>query len=275
MFAIAQGLLTAYEDRGAGPTVLLLHGLGASGASFAGVARRLEGRYRLLVPDLMGHGRTDKPPGSYSPSALADHLCDLLRKLGVENVHGIVGHSLGGCVAVELSARLVGLRRLCLVDPPPPAGAKLFAALAALSGGARLAAFGSAFLPNRRLARLWLRFLFADPSRLDERILDHYARGADARGSAAATVSALGSMAKLSLPLESAPRTLLLWGAEDPIFPPSTAAAWQRRLPLSELLVLPAVGHCPPEEAPAAVAAALLGFLPSSSAEATASASPN
>jgi pimeloyl-ACP methyl ester carboxylesterase len=68
-------------------------------------------------------------------------------------------------------------------------------------------------------------------------------------------------MGKLDLPTASVGPALLVWGEEDPIFRPSGAAAWQERLPRAELVLLPACGHCPLEEAPAAVGLALESFL--------------
>ncbi|MHB1844125.1 MAG: alpha/beta fold hydrolase [Deltaproteobacteria bacterium] len=264
MFATVQGSLTAYRDLGHGPTVVLLHGLGASGESFLEVAEELAPHYRVIAPDLLGNGRTDKPAGDYGAAALARHQAELLSTIGATPVHAVVGHSLGALVAVELCARLRdagGVRRLCLIDPPPPGGFPIAAFLARLAGGRTSVALGQALLPTKLLARLWLRYLYADPKRLRPEVLDRYAELAAVRGSAAATVASLAAMGKLRLPTDVAPPTLLLWGEEDPVFPPSGAADWQERLRSSELLVLPACGHCAPEEAPRAVARGLLDFL--------------
>ncbi len=287
MFAMVQGLLTAYHDLGSGPVVVLLHGLGATGESYQPVAEQLSSHYRLIVPDLIGNGRTDKPELDYTPAAMASHIQELLSQLGVaDRVVAVVGHSLGACVAIELIARLeaspaarekpIGPSEvegrpstgsgptelgLVLIDPPPPDGSKLLGLAGRLGGGPRLASFTAAFLPHRELARLWLRFLFADPSRVDDRIVDSYARAAGSRGYAAATVSAVRAMGKMDLPTSAVGPALLVWGEEDPIFRPSGAPAWQARLPRAELLLLPACGHCPLEEAPAAVGLALESFL--------------
>lgn len=262
MFASVQGLLTAYQDLGTGPVVVLLHGLGATGESYHPVAEGLARHYRLIVPDLMGNGRTDKPQVDYTPEAMAAHIHGLLGQLGVaKQVVAVVGHSLGGCVAVELIAKLGGRAGLVLIDPPPPDGSKLLGLAGRLGGGPRAASLAAAFLPHRELARLWLRFLFADPDRVDDCIVDSYARAASTRGYAAATVSAVRAMGKMALPTSTIGAALVIWGEEDPIFRPSGAAAWQERLPRAELLLLPACGHCPLEEAPAAVGLALESFL--------------
>ncbi len=264
MFAMVQGALSAYREFGSGPTVLLLHGLGASGESFLDVAEDLARDYHVVVPDLLGNGRSDKPPGDYGAQALARHQAELLSRIGATPVFALVGHSLGALVAVELCARLRdagAVQKLCLIDPPPPGGFPLAALLAGFAAGSRGSALVQAILPTRLLARAWLRFLYADPKRLQPGVLDRYAKMAAARGSAAATVASIRAMGKLRLPTEVAPPTLLLWGAEDPIFPPSGAVEWQEKLPRSKTLILPACGHCGPEEAPRAVARALRDFF--------------
>ena len=261
MYTLAQGHLTAYQDVGSGPAIVLLHGLGATGESYDAIVDALAPRYRLIVPDLLGNGRSAKPVMDYTPAALAEHVLELLAAVQAGPVQAVVGHSLGACVAVELASRVGDQAALCLIDPPPPEGSRAAAVLARLAGSPRFADLGSALLPTRALAKLWLSYLFADPQRLDDRIIDRYAQAAASRGYAAATVSSIRGLGKLELPDAARRSALLVWGAEDPLFPPTGAQAWLARLPRASLTVLPACGHCPLEEAPGAVAAALSVFL--------------
>jgi pimeloyl-ACP methyl ester carboxylesterase len=261
VFTIAKGHLTAYQDVGQGPALVLLHGLGATNGSFDAVVDALSPHYRLIAPDLLGNGRSAKPDIDYTPAALAEHVEVLLGELDAGRVRAVVGHSLGACVAVELAARLGEDVALCLIDPPPPKGSRLAALLARVAGNPRIADVTSTLFPTRAIAKFWLSYLFADPARLDDRTIDRYAEAAGSRGYVAATLSSIRSLGKLDLPDASRRPALLLWGAEDPIFPPSGASAWQAFLPRARLVVLPACGHCPLEEAPAAVAAALSLFL--------------
>ncbi len=260
MFAMARGLLTAYEDRGKGPAVVLLHGLGATGHAFDRVVEALEDRYRLIVPDLLGNGRTEKPEGDYSPAALAGHVADLLDRIGVGPLHAIAGHSLGAAVAIELAARRPGAG-LCLIDPPPPGGSRLVGLAASLAGGKVSIELGSLLVPTRWLTRRWLRFLFADPERLSEETIARYTEAALLPGYAYATVRSIRALGRLALPQPRVAGTLILWGEEDPIFPASGATAWLARFPAAEVVLLPACGHCPTEETPSAVAASLSAFL--------------
>ncbi len=101
-----------------GPMLVLLHGLGASGAVWQGIGRRLHPTFRLLAPDLRGHGESDKPSAGYLPR---DYVGDIATLLGHETslpVH-VLGHSLGAVVAALVAAEQPEIvRKLVLVDPP-------------------------------------------------------------------------------------------------------------------------------------------------------------
>ena len=88
----------AYRDVGSGPeTLLLLHGMAGSSETWRAVLPQLAKRYRVIAPDLLGHGQSAKPRSDYSLGAFAVSLRDLLDELGVARVT-VVGQSLGGGV---------------------------------------------------------------------------------------------------------------------------------------------------------------------------------
>jgi pimeloyl-ACP methyl ester carboxylesterase len=261
VFTLIDGHVTAYHEEGAGPVVLLLHGLGSSGESFAEVAQRLAGRYRLIAPDLLGSGRTAKPAIGYRPKETAQHVSRLCSELHLGPLAAVLGHSQGAAVAIELCHLLPGAARLVLVDPPPPRGVRWLKALSLLGSRRGATDLVSALLPHKRLARAWLSFLYADPRRVKPSTLEAYAAMSKRRGYVPATMSALGTLGGLSLSFHGLPRSMLIWGAEDPLFPPSGARLWRKYLPEAQLVVLPATGHCPHEEAPDAVVTALEAFL--------------
>ena len=90
----------AYQDVGSGEALLLLHGMAGSSETWRAVIPQLSRRYRVVAPDLIGHGQSAKPRGDYSLGAFAVWLRDLLDELGVTRAT-IVGHSLGGGVAMQ------------------------------------------------------------------------------------------------------------------------------------------------------------------------------
>ena len=260
MFTLVDSHVTAYAEEGEGPPVLLLHGLGSSGESFAALSARLAPSFRVIAPDLLGSGRTAKPDLDYRPQETARHIVKLCHSLGVTSLRAVLGHSQGAAVAVEL-CHVMPVESLVLVDPPPPRGVRWLRALSLLGSPRGATDLVSSLLPHRRLARAWLSFLYADPRRVTPATLEAYAAMSQRRGYAPATMNALRSLGGLALNLNGLPRALLVWGAEDPLFPPSGARLWRKYLPESELIVLPATGHCPHEEAPDALATAVAGFL--------------
>ena len=92
----------AYVRTGTGPAVLLLHGLGCDHTTWAPVIDSLAKHHTVIAPDLLGHGRSDKPRADYSLGGYANGMRDLLTVLGVDTVT-VVGHSFGGGVAMQFA----------------------------------------------------------------------------------------------------------------------------------------------------------------------------
>src|SRR6266511_2076186 len=82
--------------------LVLLHGLGASGAVWQSFARRLAPAWAAVAPDFRGHGGSDKPAGSYDPQTLARDVGNLLYGLAMDAAP-VVGHSLGALVGLALA----------------------------------------------------------------------------------------------------------------------------------------------------------------------------
>ena len=103
------GVELAWREIGDGQAVVLLHGLMGSGALMAsdGTARAIAARgYRVVLPDLRGHGESGRPhdPACYPPDVLADDGLALIDHLGLDGYH-LGGYSLGGKVVLRLLAR--------------------------------------------------------------------------------------------------------------------------------------------------------------------------
>jgi pimeloyl-ACP methyl ester carboxylesterase len=94
------GHRAVYRTIGSGPTVVLIHGMINSSRHWQAVAERLASDYRVVAPDLIGHGDSATPRGDHSLGAHAAGIRDLLTTIGVERAT-IVGHSLGGGVAMQ------------------------------------------------------------------------------------------------------------------------------------------------------------------------------
>ena len=96
------GHAVGFQAAGDGPVLVLLHGITSTAECWRDVLPRLAERYTVIAPDLLGHGRSAKPRGDYSLGAYAAGVRDLLAVLGFER-GTVVGHSLGGGVAMQFS----------------------------------------------------------------------------------------------------------------------------------------------------------------------------
>lgn len=109
------GYRRAFRIAGSGPAILLIHGIGDNSTTWGTVQSKLAQRFTVIAPDLLGHGKSDKPRADYSVAAYANGIRDLLSVLDIERVT-VVGHSLGGGVAMQFSYQFPQLvDRLILV----------------------------------------------------------------------------------------------------------------------------------------------------------------
>lgn len=116
----ARGVGFEVIDRGEGRPVVFVHGMMCSGGFFARQVDRLAQGHRVIVPDLRGHGESDKPADGHTVAGYADDLHALLAELGVERPV-LVGWSMGSMVGYEYLARhgADSLAALVIVDQPP------------------------------------------------------------------------------------------------------------------------------------------------------------
>jgi pimeloyl-ACP methyl ester carboxylesterase len=115
---VRDGARLAVLDRGVGsPPLLFLHGWCCDHTYFAPQLEHFSRRHRVVAPDQRGFGRSDRPAGEYAIETLADDAAWLCRELGVERPV-VVGHSLGGAVALALAGRHPELPAgIALCDP--------------------------------------------------------------------------------------------------------------------------------------------------------------
>ncbi len=97
-------LTLAYQDAGEGDAIVLLHGFCGSHAYWEKIIPTLSETYRVIVPDLPGHGQSTFPAGNYELEYMADTLNELLDYLKVEKVT-LFGHSLGGYITLAFAEK--------------------------------------------------------------------------------------------------------------------------------------------------------------------------
>jgi len=105
-----------YEITGQGDPILFIHGLGSSARDWEYQVEYFSSRYQVVVFDLRGHGRSDKPSGPYSMPLFAKDTSQLMETLDIAPAH-VVGLSLGGMVALQLAVdRPELIRKLVVVN---------------------------------------------------------------------------------------------------------------------------------------------------------------
>jgi pimeloyl-ACP methyl ester carboxylesterase len=116
-FRTIHGYRKAYRIAGSGPVIVLIHGIGDNSTTWEVVQARLAQRFTVIAPDLLGHGQSEKPHGAdYSVASYANRIRDLLQVLDVDKAT-VVGHSLGGGVAMQFAYQFPHLvERLVLVS---------------------------------------------------------------------------------------------------------------------------------------------------------------
>jgi pimeloyl-ACP methyl ester carboxylesterase len=259
-----------------GPVLLLLHGLLGSGASFGPALDGLARTHRVIAPDLLGHGASEKPSGDYSLGSLATLVRDLLVVLGVESAT-VVGHSLGGGVAMQLAHQFPAVvERLVLVGSGG-LGRTVSPALRAVALPGAEWVLPAVFNPYaaRAAARLLRPLQRITPPALAQ-VVAGLATLADAEARSAFVLTARSVIdvrgqrvsATDRLYLAAALPLLLVWGGRDPVIPVAHAEALHTQLPGSELVIFEGAGHFPQVEEPGRFAAVVAEFVATTTAPA-------
>jgi magnesium chelatase accessory protein len=246
------------------PGMLLLHGTGASLHSWAGLAPLLAQHYRVISVDLPGHGFTQFPSDSqqFSLPGMVAAIGALLAELDI-SITQIVGHSAGAALGVWMCLerhvqpqRLVGINAALL--PLPGAAQMIFSPAAKLLWNMRFVPH--VFAQMARSTFLTPLLLQTTGSSIDKKSQAIYAQ---LLRSPAHVNAALAMMAHWDLPaLEQRLATLetsltLLVGQADRTVPPSDAQRIARRLPHTEVVAFPGLGHLAHEEKPTEIAQAI------------------
>ena len=270
-FVTIHGQRIVYRQTGAGPVVLLLHGIAGSSATWEPVMQHLSGNYTIVAPDFIGHGGSDKPVGDYSLGSFANWTRDLLDALGIERAT-VVGQSFGGGVALQFAYQFPDrCERVVLVDAGGLGREVNWILRLVTVPGAEfvMPVLFPSFVAGLgdSLALLLSRRGFANPAATEvwsayRSLTDTVTRKAFVRTIRAVidpggqSVSAHGR-----LHLTEGLPVLIIWGERDRIIPVDHAYRAADAIPHSTLHVLPGLGHFPQAEDPEAVAGLILDFM--------------
>src|SRR3954447_1883480 len=250
-----------FRRAGWGPPVVLIHGVAGSAHTWGSVIEPLAEKYTLIAPDLIGHAESAKPRGDSSLGAFASGIRDLMQALAIERAT-IVGHSLGGGIAMQLAYQFPErCERLVLVSSGGLGREVNLILRAATLPGSELVI---PLLASQRVldAGSWLGRLVGRAGVRAGSDLDELWRGLASlhdAGARQAFVYTLRSIvdpggqrvsARDRLYLAKEMPTLIMWGESDRIIPARHGVQAHEEMPGSRLETFPAGGHFPHRDDP-------------------------
>jgi haloalkane dehalogenase len=259
-----------YVDEGQGPPLVMVHGIPTWSFLYRRLIRALSPRFRCVVPDHIGFGLSDKPPGwSYRPRDHAGNLTALIEQLGLRDITLVV-HDFGGPIGLAQAVeRPDNVARLVLFNTWmwSFAGDREKTSI-----GRLLASPLGRFLYTRLNVspRLIFKHAFADRSKLGGGVHRHYlaplGTPSERWGNWVMARELLGSADWYESLWARRDRirdkpALLLWGMKDVAFREKELTRWAALFTRARVVRLDDVGHAPMEEAPEPVVAEMQAFL--------------
>ena len=237
--------------------MVLLHGLGSCGLDWSLQTSAFAEQYRVITPDLPGHGRSALPSGRLTVDSMAEDVAALLDRLAIGSAH-VVGLSLGGCVAIALAARFPAhVRTLTLVNtfarlrPAGPRGVARMVKRVALL----------ALAPVPVMAAQVARDLFPLPEQAPLFEAAAASLGRTSRRSYAASMRALAAVDLRAVLADIRCPTLVVAGEHDGTVPLVAKQFLARGIPHARLVVIPASRHATNIDQPEVFNSAVLEFL--------------
>jgi pimeloyl-ACP methyl ester carboxylesterase len=255
--ATVYGAKIHYLEAGSGPVVILLHGLGGNSSNWAPTIGPLAQKYRVIVPDQIGFGKSDKPMLNYRVATLVDFLDGFYKQVGVQKA-SLVGNSLGGFTAAAFAiAHPEKVDKLVLVD----------AAGFAVTGDVDPKVLNGLNPSTRQQVRDLISLVFYNKDQFTsdaavdlflasrvtagdgytiQRFIDSIAHGEDILD---------GKLGAIKHP------TLIIWGREDGLTQLAMGQRFNKEIAGSQMLIIDKCGHVPQLEKPMEFNAGLLKFL--------------
>lgn len=250
---------TAFHARGAGPAIVLLHGVGMNKAFWAPQVADFERDHRVVACDLLGHGDSAPPPAGAELADYGNAVLGLLDHLGIGTA-AVIGHSMGALVAIDIALRQP--RRVSRLVALNAVYRRTAAQRAAVVARAAALADGG---PGGGVASTLARWFGPDQSgdlKTRAAVVRRWLQGADAEGYArayrvfaTADTTFAGRLGGLAMP------ALFVTGAEDPNSTPAMSRRMAAEAPCGEVLVVAGQRHMMSFAAPELVTPLLRSFL--------------
>ena len=255
-FVSIGGNKTRYLESGnSDETLLLIHGLGASAERWEFVMPLLEKHYKLIIPDLLGFGYSDKPIADYTPEFFTDFLENFLKEINVDKTH-VIGSSLGGQVTAEFTAKNPHtVDKMVLVSS---------SGIMKHSTPALDAYVMAALYPNKETAQQAFKTMSAS-TEVNEKIVDAFVERMhlpNAKMAFMSTILGLKNAEVLTAKLETITSpSLIVWGSLDPVIPIEYAEAFVSSIRDCRFYQMDGSGHTPFVDNPEKFTEIVMEFL--------------
>ena len=236
-------------------TLLLLHGLGASAERWQEVIPLFAKKFRVIVPDLIGFGYSDKPMVDYTTDYFAEFVSKFVNEIGIKKMN-IIGSSLGGQIAAESMINYdVNVKKLVLVSP---------SGVMKHSTPALNAYISAALYPNTDSALNAFQVM-SGRKKIDEKIVSGFIERMQLPNAKMAFMSTLLGLSNSEaitekLQLITIP-TLIVWGENDPVIPIDYAQSFVSGINDCRFYKMTGCGHTPYVEKPKAFFQIVADFL--------------
>jgi pimeloyl-ACP methyl ester carboxylesterase len=236
-------------------TLLLLHGLGASAERWEYVIPLFAKKFKVIVPDLIGFGYSDKPMVDYTTDYFAEFVSKFVNKVGIKELN-VIGSSLGGQIAAEsIINHDVNVKKLVLVSP---------SGVMKHSTPALDAYISAALYPNSDSALNAFQAM-SGRKKIDEKIVSGFVERMQLPNAKMAFMSTLLGLSNSQaitekLQLITIP-TLIVWGENDPVIPIEYAQSFVSGINDCRFYKMRGCGHVPYVEKPKAFFQIVSDFL--------------
>lgn len=236
--------------------IILLHGLGGMAERWNPVIPYLSKNYRIIIPDLIGHGLSDRPQIDYTPDIFKNVILGLLETLSLKNVY-MVGTSLGGEIVADCaSTQSPIINKVTMVSP---------AGIMKRSTPALDAYTMAALYPNHESVKIAYQMMTGEKREVSEQSVENFITSMTRPNTKMAFLSTLLGMknsppiseklGKINIP------SLLIWGSEDKIIPIEYSKDFVSAIPNCKFVIMNGCGHIPYEEKPEEFSKIVLNFL--------------
>ena len=256
-FVNIEGSKIRYLESGSSDkTLVLIHGLGASCERWKNVLPIFENDFKVIVPDLIGFGYSDKPTVDYTIDFFSNFLGKFLKSLAIKKT-SLIGSSLGGQIAAEYtSVNPNKVEKLILVSPSGIMKQSTFALDAYIM---------AALYPNEQSAKNAFETMDGSGKKIPMKIINGFVsrmKLPNAKFAFMSTLLGLKNCELITKKLENiSSSTLVIWGSDDPVIPITFANDFVSSIDNCSFLEMSNCGHTPYVQEPELFASKVLTFL--------------